>query len=67
MRETHSYTKSLEFSSAELPPAPSEADPMTVEEKEEAVSSSLTRNMLILGVVVFALLAGMTILMRKKQ
>ena len=52
---------------AELPPAPSEADPMTVEEKEEAVSSSLTRNMLILGVVVFALLAGMTILMRKKQ
>ncbi len=51
----------------EPPPAPSAAAPEAVEEKEEAASSSLGRNMLILGVVVFALLAGMTILMRKKH
>ena len=52
---------------AEPPPVPSEKEPVTAEEGEEEVSSSLTRNMLILGVVVFALLAGMTVLMRKKQ
>lgn len=47
-------------------PAPAEPEPETGEEASVG-SDSLAENMLILGIVGFALLAGVTILIRKKQ
>ena len=51
----------------EKKPAASSGQDKTEAGQAEGESSSLAQNMVLLGIAGFALLAGMTILMRKKQ